>query len=223
MSPHIVTREEWRAEREEFLLKEKELTRARDALNRQRRELPMTVVDQEYVFEGPRGGVTLLDLFEGRRQLIVYHFMPLLEGYGWCPICSFWVDNLGRAEHLHARDTSLVVICPAPLSESEPFRKRMGWTVPWYSCQDNDFYEDFHLEAPGGSGHCEGEGEGQAPGVSAFLRDGDRVLYGYSTHARGSDLLNGTYNYLDLTPLGRQEEGLEDTMGWVRYHDEYGL
>ncbi|MEV0408895.1 DUF899 domain-containing protein [Actinoallomurus sp. NPDC050550] len=213
--PRIVSYDEWWSARMAFLEKEKELTRARDALSAERRALPMRLVEKDYVFTHSGGKATLLDLFDGRGQLIVYHFMGNVEGHGWCPICSYWVDNIGHLAHFHARDTSLAVVCPEPVAEMEAFRARMGWTMPWYSCLGNGFYEDFHIPLTEG-------GEPEAPGVSAFLRDGDRILYAYSTHRRGSDVLNGTYNYLDLTPLGRQEEDPEDPMGWLRHHDAYG-
>ena len=205
---------EWWAARQDLLVKEKELTRARDQLSARRRELPMMVIDKEYAFEGPDGKVTLPEVFEGRRQLIVYHFMANVSGYSWCPVCSFWVDNIGHLAHMHARDTTLAVICPEPFGEIQAFRRRMGWTMPWYSCQGSPFYQDFHVT-------LDPADEPDAPGISAFIRDGDRVLYAYSTYRRGSDMLNGTYNYLDLTPLGRQEEGLEHPMLWLRHHDQY--
>lgn len=212
--PRIVSREEWVAERLAFLAKEKEFTRMRDALNAQRRALPMVLIDKEYVFDSPDGKLSLLDLFDGRRQLIVYHFMlPAETGGHFCPGCSFWVDNIGHLAHLHARDTSLVLDCPVPLADINKHKERMGWTVPWVSSLGTDFYADFYfpLDKP----------EPQQPGVSCFLRDGDRVYHTYSTHDRGTDLLNGTYNYLDLTALGRQEEGLAFKWEWLRYHDQY--
>jgi len=209
-----VGRDEWLAARKEFLVKEKVVTRARDALNAQRRELPMMVIDKEYVFEGPEGKLNLLDLFGGRRQLLTYHFMWPLDGVEWCPICSFWIDNMGHQAHMHARDTERVIVCAAPQSKIVPFKQRMGWHIPWYTTEGDDFYRDFALDADADANDL--------PGVSAFLRDGDRVLYAYSTYSRGSDILNSTYNYLDLTPLGRQEEGsLADKLSWVRHHDSY--
>ncbi|MEY9211895.1 DUF899 domain-containing protein [Thermobifida halotolerans] len=210
----IVSRDEWLAARRDFLAKEKEFTRARDALNAQRRELPRVLVDKDYVFDSPEGGKkSLLDLFEGRRQLVVYHFMSPPETGEFCVSCSFWVDNIGHLAHLHARDTTLVVDCPVPLDRIERFKKRMGWTVPWVSSQGSDFYRDLHFAVDGP--------DPLPPGVSAFVREGDRIFHSYSTHNRGSDLLNTTYNYLDITPLGRQEEGLRFKQEWVRYHDCY--
>ncbi|MGH8728982.1 MAG: DUF899 domain-containing protein [Burkholderiales bacterium] len=242
--PNVVSRAEWLAARKQHLSREKEFTRQRDALNAERRKLPMVKIEKDYVFEGQDGKVRLLDLFEGRRQLIVYHFM---FDPGWdegCPSCSFVADNIGHLAHLHARDTSLALVSRAPLAKIEPFKKRMGWTVPWYSSFGSDFNHDFHvttdeavapveynyrdkatLEQLGHTYHVKGE----QPGASVFLRDGDRIYHTYSTYGRGLDLLVGTYNYLDLTPLGRQEDweqppGRSDGpfMAWLRHHDRYG-
>ena len=242
--PQVVSREEWLVARKELLAKEKELTHARDALNAQRRRLPMVEVDREYVFEGPDGKASLHDLFDGRRQLLIYHFMWLWDEGQGCPSCSFLVDNIGHLAHLHARDTSLAVVCRAPLAKSEPFKARMGWTVPWYSSYGSDFNYDYHVTvdeavAPVEYNYRDKEAleradatwvgwSGELPGVSAFLRDGDRVFHTYSTYARGGDLLIGTYNWLDLTARGRQEDweeppGRSDSpfMGWLRHHDKY--
>ncbi|MBE1576306.1 DUF899 domain-containing protein [Amycolatopsis roodepoortensis] len=209
----VVSREEWTAARAAFLAKEKELTKARDEINAQRRALPRILVEKDYTFQDPeRGELSFSDLFEGRRQLIVYHFMMLGPSEEFCTSCSFWIDNIGHLAHLHARDTTLIIDCPAPLEKIQPFKERMGWTVPWVSSLGSDFYQDFHVSL--GSGV-------QPPGISAFVREGETIQYAYSTHGRGSDLLNTTYNYLDLTPLGRQEEGLGFTQEWVRHHDRY--
>lgn len=211
--PQIVSQEQWQAARDELLVKEKAHTRAQDALNAERRRLPMVAFDKEYVFEGPDGRTTLLELFEGRRQLIVYHFMLHPGDDNRCPGCSLLVDNIGHLAHLHARDTTLVVVAPAPLSEIEPFKQRMGWTLPWVSAYGNDFTED-----------C---GVGRGFGVSVFLRDGDNVYRTYFTTGRGGDQLIGTLRYLDLTPLGRQEKWEEESRGdsgpshWWRLHDQY--
>jgi predicted dithiol-disulfide oxidoreductase (DUF899 family) len=240
--PTIVSQDEWLAARKELLAKEKELTRARDALNAERRRLPMVKIDKGYVFEGPDGKTSLLDLFDERRQLIVYHFMFDPSWDEGCLMCSFLVDSIGDLAHLHARDTSLALVSRAPLAKIEPFKARMGWTVPWYSSVGSDFNYDFHvtqdeavapveynyrdkamLERLGHTYHVKGE----QPGVSVFLRDGDRLYHTYSTYGRGGDLLLGTYNWLDLTPLGRQEGwgGTPDLNGqgqfWVRHHDRY--
>lgn len=219
--PSVVSRAEWLAARKALLAKEKELTRYRDAVNAERRRLPMARIDKEYIVEGPEGKVRLLDLFEGRWQLIVYHFMFDPSWDEGCPNCSFLVDNIGHLSHLHARDTSLVLISRAPLARIEPFKRRMGWTVPWYSSFGSDLNYDFHVTLDETVAPVEynyrnraelvrnGEAyftQGEAHGLSVFLRDRDRVFHTYSTYARGTDLLAGTYNYLDLTPMGRQED-----------------
>jgi predicted dithiol-disulfide oxidoreductase (DUF899 family) len=219
--PHVVSREDWLAARIELLAQEKEATRARDALNAARRGLPIVEIDKEYVFRGPEGEARLIDLFASRAQLIVYHFMWLHDSDQGCPSCSFLVDGVGELAHLHACDTSLVLVSRAPLASIERFRGRMGWRVPWYSSLGSDFNYDFHATADDtvapvsynykdratlereGIGHWGHNGQ-DGPGASVFLRDGERVFHSYSSFGRGLDLLLGTYNYLDLTPLGRQ-------------------
>jgi predicted dithiol-disulfide oxidoreductase (DUF899 family) len=241
--PNIVSRAQWRAAREEFLAKEKEFSKARDRLNAERRGLPMVRIDKDYVFDGPDGEVTLLDLFEGRRQLIVCHFM-LTPGSDYrCKACSMQADNIGHLAHLHARDTSLVMVSRAPLSEIQPFKERMGWTVPWFSSFNSDFNYDFQVTldeeiAPVEYNYRSKENlllagmtsfvRGDQPGVSTFLRVDDDVFHTYSTYGRGLDLLVGTYNYLDLTALGRQEDWEEPpgrsnspAQEWARLHDLY--
>ncbi len=240
--PQVVSREEWIAARKALLEKEKEATRARDALNAERRGLPMVEVGKDYTFEGPGGKTSLLDLFGGRRQLIVYHFMFDPAWDEGCSGCSHVVDNIGHLAHVHARDTSFVLVSRAPLSRIEPFRARMGWTVPWVSSYGSDFNYDFHvtvdesvapveynyrdratLDRLGQTYHVRGEQHG----MSVFLRDGDRVFHTYSTYGRGVDGLLGSYNLLDLTPFGRGEgwDGMPDLgglgMGWLRHHDRY--
>lgn len=240
--PKVTSRDEWRAARVALLAKEKAFTRQRDALNAERRRLPMVEVHEDYRFTGPQGEVRLLDLFEDRRQLIVYHFMYLRERGEGCDGCSLVVDNIGHPAHLHARDTSLALVSRAPLAEIEAFRQRMGWTLPWYSSFDSRFNYDYHvsldesvapveynyrdkaeLQRLGLDYHLEGE----QPGVSVFLRDGERVYHSYSSYGRGLDMLIGTFNYLDLTPLGRLEgwDGMPDLddqgMRWTRLHDRY--
>jgi predicted dithiol-disulfide oxidoreductase (DUF899 family) len=242
--PQIVSRDDWLAARKRLLTREKELTQARDELNAERRRLPMVEIDKEYIFEGVNGKASLLDLFEGRDQLLVYHFMWLWDEDQGCPSCSFLVDNIGHLSHLHARNTSLAVVSRAPLSRSEPFRARMGWTVPWYSSYGSDFNYDFHVTIDASVAPVEynyrdrAELErsdpawvgwsGEQPGASAFLRHGDRVFHTYSAYARGGDLLLGTYNWLDLTARGRQEDweqppgrGDVASMSWLRHHDRY--
>jgi predicted dithiol-disulfide oxidoreductase (DUF899 family) len=239
--PKVVTQQEWEVARKELLVKEKELTRRRDELNAERRRLPMVEIDKEYVFESSGGKSGLVDLFEGRGQLVIYHFMWLWDEDQGCPSCSFMVDNIGHLSHLHARDTTLAVVSRGPLAASEAFKRRMGWTVPWYSSLGSDFNYDFHVTldedvAPVSYNYRDLASlgtdwmgwSGEQPGVSAFLRQGSRVFHTYSSYARGGDLLLGTYNWLDLTARGRQEDwevptGRSDGsfMAWLRHHDTY--
>lgn len=224
--PEIVSREQWRAAREELLAKEKAATRARDALNAERRRLPMVEVDQEYVFEGGDGKATLPDLFEGRPQLVVHHFMFAPEWDAGCRCCSAFLDQIGHLAHLKARGTTFAAVSRAPYTKILPFKARMGWAVPWYSSNGTDFNRDFGVT-------LERDGEWvERPAVSCFLRDGERVFHTYSTYDRGLDGLGSTTSLLDLTALGRQEEGeqpegrataLGAPAGGVRmrYHDEY--
>jgi predicted dithiol-disulfide oxidoreductase (DUF899 family) len=209
--PRVVSRDEWEAARAELLVSEKELTRARDALSAQRRRLPMVRVDKEYVFDSPDGPVDLPGLFDGRRQLVVRHFMFHPDWDEGCVGCSLQVDNLGHPAHLHARDTSTRLVSRAPLTRIEPFRRRMGWTVPWFSSFGGDFNPDFGATRD----------DAECSGLSVFLRDGADVFHTYSSFSRGGDALINTYNYLDLTALGRQEEGLEYPQQWWRHHDRY--
>jgi predicted dithiol-disulfide oxidoreductase (DUF899 family) len=217
--PRVVSRDEWAAARDALLIKEKAATRARDALNAERRRLPMVRIEKEYVFEGPDGKARLLDLFEGRRQLILYHFMFDPRWDEGCDGCSMVVDNMGHPAHLHARDTSLALVSRAPLSKIEPFKKRMGWSVPWYSSSGSDFNWDFGVTRD----------KGETFGLSVFLRDGESVFQTYFTEGRGVEYLGSNWSYLDLTPFGRQEdwedspEGWPQTppYGWWRHHDKY--
>ncbi|MEK6229137.1 MAG: DUF899 domain-containing protein [Actinomycetota bacterium] len=218
--PKITSRDEWLAARKELLAKEKDATSARDALNAERRRLPMVEIDKEYVFEGPDGEASLLDLFEGRRQLIVDHFMFDPSWDDGCPSCSGRVDQYGNLAHLHARDTTMAVVSRAPLAKIEPFKARMGWTFPWYSSFGSDFNYDFHVTldeavAPveynyRNKAELEQAGfpdpTGELHGTSAFLRDGERVFHTYSTYGRGTEQVGGTHYYLDMTALGRQED-----------------
>ncbi|HLW02563.1 MAG TPA: DUF899 domain-containing protein [Ktedonobacterales bacterium] len=195
--PRIVSREEWLVAREALLIKEKEATHARDRLNAERRRLPMVKIDKEYVFEGPDGQARLLDLFDGRRQLILYHFMFDPSWEDGCEGCTNLVNNLpSRLTGLYDSNTSLVLVSRAPLAKLEAYKARMNWTVPWFSSFGSDFNYDF--------GATNEEGENGM--VSVFLREGEDILHSYSTSDRGTDILLGIYNYLDLTPLGRQEE-----------------
>ncbi|MET7699102.1 DUF899 domain-containing protein [Streptomyces sp. NPDC005485] len=238
--PQVVSHEEWQAAREELLAKEKAATRARDALNAERRRLPMVEVGKEYVFEGGDGKATLLDLFRGRDQLVVYHFMFAPEWDAGCRSCSAFLDQIGHLAHLRARGTEFAAVSRAPYTKILPFKARMGWTAPWYSSYGTDFNHDFHVtfESPGEAPAANAANAANAaqtverPGVSCFLRDHDRVFHTYSTYERGLDGLGSTTSLLDLTALGRQEEweepkGRASTLGApagsgrIRYHDEY--
>lgn len=218
--PKVVSRDEWLAARQELLVKEKEATRAQDALNAQRRRLPMVKIEKEYLFEGPNGKASLLDLFEGRRQLILYHFMFDPEWDEGCDGCSMVVDNMGHPAHLYARDTSRVLVSRAPLEKLEAFKRRMGWTTPWYSSFNSDFNYDFGVTTD----------EGETFGMSVFLRDGDNIFHTYFTAGRGVEYLGSNWSYLDLTPFGRQEAWEDSPEGWpqtppyewMRLHDRYG-
>jgi len=231
--PRIVSRDEWLAARKQFLSKEKELTRLRDRLSAERRELPWVKVDKPYAFDGPKGKETLVDLFDGRSQLVVYHFM---FGPGWeqgCPSCSWAADNIdGNVVHLNARDVTLVVVSRAPLGQIEAFKKRMGWRFKWVSSYGNDFNYDYHVsftkeEMAKGDVYYNFGPNGfpseEAPGVSVFCKDAaGGVFHTYSSYARGGEPLLGGYYFLDLVPKGRDEAALPFTMAWVRHHDRYG-
>ena len=227
----VVSEAEWLVARRDLLTREKELTRLRDEVSRHRRELPWVKVDKEYVFDGPNGKETLADLFDGRSQLIVYHFML---GPGWdegCKSCSYLADHFDGANwHLPHRDVTFVVVSRAPLSEIERFRKRMAWRFKWVSSHGNDFNFDYHVSATKDE-QTKGKMyynystqeviSDELPGLSVFYKDenGD-VFHTYSTYARGLDILVGAYNFLDLAPKGRNENP-DATMDWVRRHDEY--
>jgi predicted dithiol-disulfide oxidoreductase (DUF899 family) len=229
---NVVSHAEWLRARGEFLAKEKEFTRLRDELSRQRRALPWEKVEKRYEFDSTNGKLTLADLFDGRSQLIVYHFML---GPGWqagCSSCSYLADHFdGPSIHLANRDTTLAVVSRAPLNEIEAFKKRMGWKFPWVSSFGSDFNFDYHVsftpEEKASSkvyyNYATGEFPSEeAPGASVFSKDsaGD-VFHTYSSFARGLDILVGAYNFLDLVPKGRDEDGLAFSMAWVRHHDRY--
>ena len=213
--PAVVSREEWREARRQLLAREKEATRQRDALNAERRGLPMVRIDTEYVFEGPEGKATLADLFGGRRQLIVQHVMFGPDWDAACPGCTASVDerSAGVLTHLASRDTAFVLVSRAPLAKLQAYAASRGWTVPWYSAAGGDFNYDFGVtvdaEHPEYNYRPEPDvardGPAELPGVSCFLRDGDDIFHTYSTYARGTDQLGSTYTLLDLTALGRQE------------------
>jgi predicted dithiol-disulfide oxidoreductase (DUF899 family) len=228
--PKAVSQAEWLFARKELLTREKEFNRQRDALSAERRKLPMVRIEKDYVFEGSNGKVHLLDLFEGRDQLIVYHFMFDPSWDEGCPACSFVADNFASGlVHLAARDTAFAVISCAPLEKIKRFKKRMGWSFPWLSSFGSDFNYDFqvtldehHTEynyAPVSAQPAGRPQEGEREGMSVFLRDGKRLFHTYSTYQRGLDPFLNTYNFLDVTPLGRQEE--DGIMRWVRHHDKY--
>jgi predicted dithiol-disulfide oxidoreductase (DUF899 family) len=228
----VVSPKEWIANRKELLRKEKEFTKLRDELSRQRRELPWEKVEKEYVFDGPNGKVTLSDLFGGKSQLIVYHFM---FGPGWeagCPSCSYLADHFdGSLIHLANRDVTLAAVSRAPMEQIDLFKKRMGWQFRWVSSFENDFNRDYHVSftkeemAEGKVSYnyemAEFPSE-EAPGASVFYKnDAGEIFHTYSTFARGLDILVGAYNFLDLAPKGRDEDALAFSMAWVRHHDRY--
>ena len=227
----VVSQEEWIAARQHLLAREKELTAQRDLVNAERRRLPWVKVDKLYVFDGPNGKETLADLFAGRSQLIIYHFM---FGPSWkegCPSCSFVADHLdGAIAHIAQRDIALAVVSRAPLPELAAFRQRMGWRFKWLSSYGSDFNHDYHVsfteeELARGKVYYNyrmTEGFDELPGASVFYKDDQgNIFHTYSSYARGLDLLVGAYNYIDLTPKGRDEAGLPFTMSWVRHHDKY--
>jgi predicted dithiol-disulfide oxidoreductase (DUF899 family) len=225
--PKVVSRDEWLGARKELLAREKELTRTRDALNADRRRLPMVRVEKEYMFTGPSGKLTLLDLFDGRRQLMASHFMFDPAWDDGCPSCSAGAEELspGLYQHLATRDTTLVHVSRAPLEKIEDYKRRKGWTFPWVSSYGSDFNYDYgvtmdesvtpvvynyksldeHRQA-GTDYYFSGPQPSEQPGLSCFLRDGDTVYHTYSTYGRGAEQLGGSYYYLDLTALGRQEQ-----------------
>jgi predicted dithiol-disulfide oxidoreductase (DUF899 family) len=233
MQPHkIVSQDEWLAARQALLVKEKELTRQRDRLSAERQALPWVRVDKAYEFDGPDGKETLAELFGGRSQLLVYHFMFGPDWEQGCPSCSYLADHFDGANfHLPHRDVTLVVVSRAPLAPIEAFRRRMGWRFKWVSSYANDFNHDFHVSftpeemAQGEvyyNYHKERFPSEEAPGLSAFYRDAEgSVFHTYSAYARGLDGLIGAYNFLDLAPKGRDEADLPWSMDWVRHHDRY--
>ena len=234
MQHQIVSRDQWIAAREQLLIEEKQLTRMRDQLNARRRELPWVKVEKSYVFDGPKGRETLPELFDGRSQLVVRHFML---GPGWgegCVGCSFGADHLdGALVHLEHHDVTVVVVSRAPLAEIEAFRRRMGWRFKWVSSNDSDFNYDYHVsftpdDIAAGRAYYNYQATDRVidemPGTSVFhkLAEGD-VVHTYSAYARGNELLLSTYNILDLTPKGRNENGPGHNLtDWVRLHDRYG-
>src|SRR5580692_9759149 len=233
MDPHkIVSHDEWLTARKAYLAEEKAFTRARDALSKKRRELPWEKVETTYVFDGPNGKATLADLFGGKSQLIVYHFMLGPDWEAGCPSCSFLADHFdGAATHLAQRDVAFVVVSRAPLAEIEKFKRRMGWHFTWVSSFGSDFNHDYHVSAT-----PEEKASGKAmynyqmttfpseerPGASVFYKnENGEIFHTYSSYGRGLDMLIGAYHMLDLAPKGRDEQNLAWPMAWVRHHDRY--
>ena len=230
--PAVATREEWLAARLDLLMKEKEHTRMRDALNAERRRLPMVKVEKDYRFQTPTGEKRLVDLFEGREQLIVHHFMWIDRADEGCPGCSMLVDTVGNLVHLNAANTTLAFVSRAPLQKLEAFRARMGWSIPIASAAGSEFTFDFQVTLDPGRGATtynfrdvrEMGGPiasyvGDLPGVSVFIRDGDDVFHTYSAYARGTEHESNVFGFLDFTPLGRQDG--RDVAPWARLHDRY--
>jgi predicted dithiol-disulfide oxidoreductase (DUF899 family) len=228
----VVNRDEWLAARTQLLAREKEFTRQRDQLSQERRDLPWEAVDKEYMFEGPTGQMTLSDLFAGKSQLIVYHFMFDMDDEEGCEHCSFWADNFnGIDAHLRQRDVSFVAVSRVPLSKLEAFRRRMGWTFAWVSSLPSDFNFDYQASFTPES-RQRGEayynydlgdpGMPNREGISVFYKDEKgNIFHTYSAYARGIDMVNGAYQFLDLVPKGRDEAGHDNPQYWVRHHDRY--
>ena len=222
--PQVVSQADWQKALDEITVKEKEITHALERVAADRRRLPMVKVEKPYQFVTPAGKKRLVDLFEGRKQLILYHFMFAPDVGGWpdaaCIGCSMFTDQVSHLSHLHARDTSFCLVSVAPLENIERYKKRMGWDIPWYSSAGSDFNVDFEVTTDKGETH----------GLSVFLRDGDSVYRTYYTTGRGVEALGSVWTFLDLTPYGRQEEGEDSPAGWPqtspyvwwRRHDEYG-
>jgi predicted dithiol-disulfide oxidoreductase (DUF899 family) len=233
MQPHkVVSKEEWIEARKAHMAHEKEFTKARDALSEERRRLPWLKVDKTYTFESPNGKVTLADLFKGKSQLVVQHVMFAPDWDEACKSCSFWADGFERmVPHLAARDTTMMAISLAPIAKLEAFKKRMGWTFDWVSSGNNDFNYDYAVsftreqidagQAKYNYGTTRLYGP-ELPGISVFYRDeAGNIFHTYSCYARGLDMMNAAYHYLDLTPLGRHEEDLPASMAWLRLRDRY--
>jgi len=229
----VVSHDEWLAARGALLAKEKEFTRLRDQLSEQRRALPWERVSKEYVFEGPRGRQSLSQLFAGRSQLVVYHFMFHPSWDEGCPSCSFWADNFnGITAHLRQRDVTFVAISKARLEQIEAFKKRMGWNFTWLSSFGNEFNRDFYVSFTAEellrkqmfyNYRTVSFPREEAHGISVFYADGTGdVFHTYSCYSRGLDMMNAAYHYLDLVPKGRDEDDLPYAQAWVRHHDKYG-
>ncbi len=217
--PRVVSASEWQRAHEALSVREKALTKAKDVLASERRRLPMVRIDKDYRFDGPDGPASLLDMFDGHRQLILYHFMFGPEWNEGCSGCSMLVDNMGHTAHLHARDTSRVLVSRAPLEKLIHYKARMGWSHPWYSSYRSEFNQDFGVTVD----------DDENFGLSVFLREGDDVYRTYFTDRRGVEHLGSNWTYLDLTPFGRQESWEDSPDGWPQTppyawwqrHDEY--
>lgn len=229
----VVSKEAWLDARLQLLDQEKQFNRLRDQLSAQRRALPWVRVDKQYAFEGPDGKSSLAELFDGRSQLIVYHFMYDPEWESGCKSCSFWADNFnGIGVHLNQRDVTFVAISLAPLPKLQAYAKRLGWSFPWFSSYGSDFNYDYGVSftpedlARGWVTYNYARREtsmSELPGISVFSKDeSGAVFHTYSCYSRGLDMLNGAYHHLDLVPKGRDEAGLEYPMAWIRPHDLYG-
>jgi predicted dithiol-disulfide oxidoreductase (DUF899 family) len=228
LEPRIASHAEWLAARKALLAEEKAFTKARDALSAKRREMPWEKVEKNYVFTGPKGKETLADLFEGRSQLIVYHFMYGPDWEQGCKSCSFWADNFnGIIVHLNQRDVSMVAISTAPYATLQAFAGRMGWDFKWLSSGGTTFNQDYGVSPAPGKPLDYNYGAAikdmtEMPGVSVFARDRTGAIHHtYSTYGRGLDMLNGAYHLLDLVPKGRDEAGLPFTMSWLKHRDSY--
>jgi predicted dithiol-disulfide oxidoreductase (DUF899 family) len=233
MTHNIVSHDEWITARLALLDAEKALTRQRDALTRLRQQMPWEKVDKDYHFTGPQGRLSFADLFAGHSQLLIYHFMLGPDWEEGCKSCSFWADNFnGTPIHLAHRDVAFTAVSRAPIAKIEAYRQRMGWDFPWVSSHDSDFNLDYQISfTPEQIAADEAEynyamrqnSMSELPGVSVFVRDdAGQIYHSYSCYARGLDMLNGAYHYLDLVPKGRDEADLDFTMGWVQRHDQYG-
>jgi predicted dithiol-disulfide oxidoreductase (DUF899 family) len=225
--PEVVSPTEWQAAQDALRAIEKKASKERDALAADRRRLPMTRIEKSYTFDGSDGKSTLVDLFEGRSQLLLYHFMFGPNQEAGCDGCSMFVDQIGHLAHLHARDTSFALVSRAPFEKIARYKERMGWTIPWYSSFESDFNVDFGVSPP--EPQPDRYQDGESFGLSVFLRDGENVFRTYFTTARGVEALGSVWTFLDLTPLGRQEEWEDSPPGypqtkpyeWWRRHDEY--
>ena len=229
---NVVSHEEWLKARLELLAAEKGFTQQRDALTRRRKAMPWEPVEKSYQFDGPSGALSLADLFDGRSQLIVYHFMFAPDWEEGCRSCSFWADNFnGIPIHLNHRDVALTAISRAPFAKIDAYRKRMGWSFPWFSSYGSDFNFDYHVsftpqEIAEGKAYYNYEvrpiNVSDEQGISVFYKnERGEVFHTYSCHGRGIDMVNGAYQFLDLVPKGRDEDGFDFSMEWVRRHDQY--